>query len=88
MVPQSPQHQVTGSELPVAEGAERYRVAGLFQEGRAIQCQPHLQGAAEQVAGQSADFQRLGVLADWDHPYLTMDFRIEADIIRAFGRIM
>ncbi len=44
--------------------------------------------AAEQVAGQSADFQRLGVLADWDHPYLTMDYRIEADIIRAFGRIM
>ncbi|MFO8152502.1 isoleucine--tRNA ligase [Thioalkalivibrio sp.] len=44
--------------------------------------------AAEQVAGQSADFQRLGVLADWDRPYLTMDYRIEADIIRAFGRIM
>lgn len=44
--------------------------------------------AAEQVAGQSADFQRLGVLADWEHPYLTMDYRIEADIIRAFGRIM
>ncbi|MCA1790467.1 MAG: class I tRNA ligase family protein, partial [Thioalkalivibrio sp.] len=32
--------------------------------------------AAEQVAGQSADFERLGVLADWDHPYLTMDYRI------------
>ena len=44
--------------------------------------------AAEQVAGQSADFQRLGVLADWDHPYLTMDYRVEADIIRALGRIM
>ena len=44
--------------------------------------------AAEQVAGQSADFQRLGVLADWDHPYLTMDYRIEADTIRALGRIM
>jgi isoleucyl-tRNA synthetase len=44
--------------------------------------------AAEQVAGQSTDFQRLGVLADWDHPYLTMDYRIEADTIRALGRIM
>jgi isoleucyl-tRNA synthetase len=44
--------------------------------------------AAEQVAGQSADFQRLGVLADWDRPYLTMDYRIEADIIRALGQIM
>jgi isoleucyl-tRNA synthetase len=44
--------------------------------------------AAEQIAGQSADFQRLGVLADWDHPYLTMDPGIEADIIRALARIM
>jgi isoleucyl-tRNA synthetase len=44
--------------------------------------------AAEQVTGQSADFQRLGVLAAWDHPYLTMDYRIEADTIRALGRIM
>jgi len=44
--------------------------------------------AAEQVAGQSTDFQRLAVLADWDHPYLTMDYRIEADTIRALGRIM
>ncbi|AHE97081.1 isoleucine--tRNA ligase [Thioalkalivibrio paradoxus] len=44
--------------------------------------------AAEQVAGQSADFQRLGVLADWDRPYLTMDYRVEADTIRALGQIM
>ena len=44
--------------------------------------------AAEQVGGQSTDFQRLGVLADWDHPYLTMDYRVEADTIRALGRIM
>ncbi len=44
--------------------------------------------AAEQVAGQSAEFQRLGVLADWEHPYLTMDYAIEADTIRALGRIM
>ncbi|AGA31881.1 Isoleucyl-tRNA synthetase [Thioalkalivibrio nitratireducens DSM 14787] len=44
--------------------------------------------ASEQVAGQSADFQRLGVLADWGHPYLTMDYRVEADTIRALGRIM
>src|SRR5881394_4453820 len=30
--------------------------------------------AAEQIAGQSRDFQRLGVLGDWQHPYRTMDF--------------
>jgi isoleucyl-tRNA synthetase len=43
--------------------------------------------ARAQVERQKADFIRLGVLGDWDHPYLTMDFRTEADIIRALGRI-
>ncbi|MEE3651849.1 MULTISPECIES: isoleucine--tRNA ligase [unclassified Brenneria] len=44
--------------------------------------------AAEQVAGQKKDFIRLGVLGDWDHPYLTMDFSTEANIIRALGKII
>ncbi len=44
--------------------------------------------AAKQVAGQKRDFIRLGVLGDWDKPYLTMDYRFEADIIRALGRII
>ena len=43
--------------------------------------------AAEQIARQKKDFIRLGVLGDWDHPYLTMDFKTEADIIRALGSI-
>jgi isoleucyl-tRNA synthetase len=41
--------------------------------------------AAEQVARQKKDFIRLGVLGDWDNPYLTMAFRNEADEIRALG---
>ncbi len=44
--------------------------------------------AAEQIASQSADFQRLGVLGDWANPYLTMDFRAEADIVRSLARII
>jgi isoleucyl-tRNA synthetase len=43
--------------------------------------------AAEQVARQKKDFIRLGVLGDWDSPYLTMDFKTEADIMRALGEI-
>jgi len=43
--------------------------------------------AAKQVEGQKADFVRLGVLGDWGKPYLTMDFKFEADIIRALGKI-
>ncbi len=46
------------------------------------------QYAAEQVEGQKADFIRLGVLGDWDRPYLTMDFTTEANIIRALGKII
>ena len=44
--------------------------------------------AAEQIERQKADFIRLGVLGDWDHPYRTMDFKFEADIMRELGRIM
>ena len=37
--------------------------------------------------GQRVDFVRMGVLGDWDKPYLTMDYKFEADIIRALGKI-
>jgi isoleucyl-tRNA synthetase len=43
--------------------------------------------AKEQIARQKKDFIRIGVMGDWDHPYLTMDFKTEADIIRALGSI-
>jgi isoleucyl-tRNA synthetase len=44
--------------------------------------------ATEQIALQMADFKRLGVLGDWDHPYRTMDFKNEANEIRAFKRVI
>jgi isoleucyl-tRNA synthetase len=44
--------------------------------------------AAKQVDGQREDFKRLGVLGEWDNPYLTMDFTFEADIIRTLGQII
>lgn len=43
--------------------------------------------AQEQVTRQKQEFIRLGVLGDWDHPYLTMNFQIEADTIRTLGEI-
>ena len=43
--------------------------------------------AATQIERQKADFIRLGVLADWDHPYRTMDFQFEADTLRVLGQI-
>ena len=44
--------------------------------------------AAEQIAGQMADFKRLGVLGAWDNPYKTMNFANEANEIRALKKIM
>jgi len=44
--------------------------------------------AAEQIERQKKDFQRLGVLGDWDNPYLTMAPRTEAEEIRVLGRLL
>ena len=43
--------------------------------------------AKVQVDKQKKDFERLGVLGDWNNPYLTMNYRNEADEIRALGAI-
>ncbi len=37
---------------------------------------------------QRRQFRRLGVLGDWEHPYLTLDPAYEADIIRSFAKIV
>jgi len=44
--------------------------------------------ALKQVDAQREDFKRLGVLGDWDRPYLTMDPEFEAEQVRGFGRII
>ncbi len=43
--------------------------------------------AAKQVENQREDFRRLGVIGDWDEPYLTKDYGFEANIIRSLGKI-
>ncbi|OSM98410.1 isoleucine--tRNA ligase [Lonsdalea populi] len=67
-------------EQLVGKPGEKVSAAEFRQECRKY--------AAEQVAGQKKDFIRLGVLGEWDHPYLTMDFDTEANIIRALGKII
>ncbi|MCW9715365.1 isoleucine--tRNA ligase [Avibacterium sp. 21-594] len=44
--------------------------------------------AREQVEGQKKDFIRLGVLGDWDNPYLTMNYDTEANIIRTLAKVV
>lgn len=44
--------------------------------------------AAEQIDSQSKDFQRLGVIGDWQEPYKTFNFKYEADVIRALAQVV
>ncbi|VAW55965.1 Isoleucyl-tRNA synthetase [hydrothermal vent metagenome] len=44
--------------------------------------------AQTQVNGQRDDFIRLGILGDWENPYLTMDYTYEANIVRTLGKII
>ncbi|SFU44782.1 isoleucine--tRNA ligase [Xenorhabdus koppenhoeferi] len=67
-------------EQIIGKPGEKFSVAEFRAECRKY--------AMTQVEAQKTDFKRLGVLGDWDKPYLTMDFKTEADIIRALGRII
>ena len=44
--------------------------------------------ALKQVDKQRADFKKLGVLGDWENPYLTLDPKFEAEQIRVFGKMV
>ncbi|HEX2494715.1 MAG TPA: isoleucine--tRNA ligase, partial [Steroidobacter sp.] len=44
--------------------------------------------ALEQINVQREEFKRLGVLGDWDHPYMTMQREYEAQQLRAFAQIL
>jgi len=44
--------------------------------------------ARRQIDNQRSDFVRMGIIGDWEHPYLTMDYAFEADIVRTLGRLI
>jgi isoleucyl-tRNA synthetase len=71
--------------LPIELVVERQRGKDMEPHAFRAACREY---AASQVDAQRQDFRRLGVMADWDQPYLTMDPRYEAEQIRAFARIM
>ncbi len=48
-------------------------------------CREYAQG---QIDAQRVEFKRLGIIGDWDNPYLTMNYQNEADSVRALGRII
>ena len=70
--------------LPIEHQVEKAHGRGVEPNAFRKLCREYAQA---QIARQKADFIRLGVLGDWDDPYLTMAYRTEADIIRSLARI-
>lgn len=71
--------------LPIENAIEKEHGRHLSREVMQAKSRAYAQAQIEQ---QRQDFQRLGVLADWEHPYRTMDFATEAHQIRVFKKVM
>ena len=71
--------------LPIEHQIEKLHGKGIAADKVRVLSRAY---AAEQVERQKNDFIRLGVLGDWDHPYLTMDYKTEAAEIRALGTLL
>lgn len=73
--------------LPIEHQAEKkIGKAGVKKTHREFRsaCRDY---ANRQIDKQRKDFKRLGVFGEWGHPYRSMDFSYEADIVRALGEI-
>ena len=74
--------------LPIELNVEK-KVGKAGVKVTAAQFRDHCRDyARRQIDTQREDFVRMGVFGDWDNPYLTMDARFEADIIRTLGRLI
>jgi isoleucyl-tRNA synthetase len=70
--------------LPIEHMIEKKHGRNLEPNKQRALCRAY---AAEQIERQRDDFQRLGILGDWYHPYTTMTPATEGAEIRAIGRI-
>jgi isoleucyl-tRNA synthetase len=69
---------------------EKYRAAGRTKDSVPIgqfrrECREF---AAHWIEVQKRDFRRLGVIGDWEHPYTTMAYAAEAQIVRELGKFL
>ncbi|MEQ8195208.1 MAG: isoleucine--tRNA ligase, partial [Rhodospirillales bacterium] len=69
---------------------EKYRAAGKNKDAvPIIEFRKECREFAEHWIGvQREEFKRLGVIGDWDHPYTTMTFAAEAQIVRELGKFL
>ena len=70
--------------LPIEHQIEKTHGKHLPADQARAHCRSYAQ---EQIERQKKDFIRLGVLGDWDNPYRTMEYRTEADEIRALAEM-
>src|SRR5437773_826930 len=71
------------ANLPASELGPKKRDMSVAEFCRA--CRSY----AERFIGtMTSQFERLGILGTWDAPYLTMNFKYQAAIARAFGRFV
>lgn len=74
--------------LPIELNVEK-KIGKVGSKVDANTFRQHCRAYAEtQIQIQRDEFQRLGVFADWQHPYTTMNYQYEADIVRALARII
>ena len=71
------EHQVTKEQRKKKNNPTKSEIRKLCREY-----------AAKFVDIQREEFKRLGVFADWDNPYLTMNFSYEAAIVRELGKVV
>lgn len=73
--------------LPIELNVEKK----IGKPGQKVSVPEFLKACREYAKGfitiQREEFKRLGVQADWDHPYLTMDYSFEANILRGLSKI-
>ena len=89
--------QMAGFDVPYVPGWDchglpiEHKVDGELGEKKREMTQAEIRGhcrryAEKYVDIQRAEFKRLGVLGEWDRPYLTMNYPYEATIVREFGK--
>jgi len=89
--------QMAGFDAPYVPGWDchglpiEHRVDGELGERKLSMSQVEIRGVCREYAEkyiniQRDEFKRLGVLGEWDRPYLTMNYPYEATIIREFGK--
>ena len=84
--------RMMGHYVPVTPGWDchglpiEFKVAGdnpgVSRQELQTKCRAYAQ---TWIDTQREEFKKLGILMNWDHPYITMDPQQEADTVRAFG---